>query len=238
MRLHLPLALFIGCVGCAPSVAAPHVAQCAPTGPTQSSPAPRSTTSSSESATPSPAQSRATFPPETFDVAAIDAYLTRQIEARGFVGLSVAIVKDGSLVLDKGYGRRQLGPDMPVQVDTPFLVASITKQFVSAVVLQLAAEKMLSTDDKVAKYFPDLTRANEITLYDLMTHVSGYRDYYPLDFVDREMSQPVTTDESIARYGKLPLDFEPRTRFSYAARATRSSDASLRRSPTSRSEWS
>jgi CubicO group peptidase (beta-lactamase class C family) len=49
-----------------------------------------------------------------------------------------------------------------------------------------------------------------------MTHVSGYRDYYPLFFVDREMSQPITPDETIARYAKRPLDFEPRTRFSYS----------------------
>jgi CubicO group peptidase (beta-lactamase class C family) len=139
------------------------------------------------------------------------------MEARGFVGLSVAIVRDGALVLEKGYGRSELGPDVPVQADTPFLVASITKQFVSAVVLQLAAEKKLSVDDKVARYFPDLTRANDITLYDLMTHVSGYRDYYPLFFVDREMSQPITADETIARYAKRPLDFEPRTRFSYSS---------------------
>ncbi len=172
--------------------------------------------SSSQSAAPAPAQPQAPSPPDTFDVAAIDAYLTRQIEARGFVGLSVAIVKDGALVLEKGYGRSGLGPDVPVQMDTPFLVASITKQFVSGIVLQLAAEKKLSVDDKVAKYFPDLTRANDITLYDLMTHVSGYRDNYPLDFVDREMSQPITPDESVVRYAKQPLDFEPRTRFSYS----------------------
>jgi CubicO group peptidase (beta-lactamase class C family) len=212
MRLRVLLALFTACFGCAPGVAAPHVAQSAPSCPTQSSPAPPSP----GTAAPAPAQSPAPSPPDTFDVAAIDAYLTRQIEARGFVGLSVAIVKDGALVLEKGYGRSELGPDVPVQVDTPFLVASITKQFVSAVVLQLAAEKKLSVDDNVAKYFPDLTRANDITLYDLMTHVSGYKDNYPLDFVDREMSQPITPDESIARYAKQPLDFEPRSRFSYS----------------------
>jgi CubicO group peptidase (beta-lactamase class C family) len=49
-----------------------------------------------------------------------------------------------------------------------------------------------------------------------MTHVSGYRDYFPLDFIDREMKQPAIQDDVIARYGKRPLDFEPRTRFSYS----------------------
>jgi CubicO group peptidase (beta-lactamase class C family) len=190
------------------AIAAPPLAQSA-----APCPAPPSSPSS---AAPALAQSQVPSPPDTFDVAAIDAYITRQMEARGFVGLSVAIVKDGALVLEKGYGRSELAPDVPVQTDTPFLVASITKQFVSAVVLQLAAEKKLSVDDKVAKYFPELTRAGDITLYDLMTHVSGYRDFYPLFFVDREMSQPIAPDETIARYAKRPLDFEPRTRFSYS----------------------
>ena len=139
------------------------------------------------------------------------------MDARGFVGLSVAIVKDGAIVLEKGYGKRQLAPDAPVRADTAFALASITKQFVGALVLQLVTEKKLSIDDKVAKYFPDLTRASDITLYDLLTHVSGYRDNYPLDFVDREMSQPITPDEIIARYAKRPLDFEPRTRSSYSS---------------------
>jgi len=48
------------------------------------------------------------------------------------------------------------------------------------------------------KYFPGLTRANDITLLDLMNHVSGYPDYYPLDFVDRRMLAPIAPDALIA----------------------------------------
>lgn len=150
-------------------------------------------------------------------MAAIDAYIAGQVAPRGFVGLSFAIVREGVVVLEKGYGQRELAPDVPVQADTAFEIGSISKQFVSALVLQLAQEKKLSIDDPVAKYFPDLTRASDITLHDLMTHVSGYRDDYPLDFVDREMTQPVTPDESIVRYAGRPLDFEPRTRWSYSS---------------------
>jgi CubicO group peptidase (beta-lactamase class C family) len=187
------------CIGCkAPSVDAP-----------SPSPAPSSAASAARSTSPTL--------PAAFDVAAIDAYLAGQVAARGFVGLSVAIVRDGSIVLEKGYGQRELAPDAPVQTDTAFEIGSISKQFVSALVLLLAQEKMLSIDDPVAKYFPDLTRAKDITLYDLMTHVSGYRDDYPLDFVDKEMTQPVTPDESIVRYAGRPLDFEPRTRWSYSS---------------------
>jgi D-alanyl-D-alanine carboxypeptidase len=218
MKLRVAPVLFVTCLGChAASTVTPPIP---PSSPCVAQPAVSSTAASSVAgsslASFAPAEPPPPSPPSTFDLAAIDAYITRQVEARGFVGLSVAIVKDGVVVLDKGYGKREL-PDAPVQADTPFLIASITKQFVSAVVLQLAAEKKLSVDDKVAKYFPDLTRANDITLYDLMSHVSGYRDEYPLDFVDQEMQRPTAPDEIIARYGKLPLDFEPRTRFSYSS---------------------
>ncbi|MFI5302587.1 MAG: serine hydrolase domain-containing protein, partial [Polyangiales bacterium] len=175
--------------------------------------APSSTPSTAPSIIVAPAPS----PPTTFDLAAIDAYIAQQVATRGFVGLSVAIVRDGVVVLDKGYGRRELSPDLPVEAATPFLVASISKQMVASLVLMLASEKKLSLDDAVAKWFPDLTRAKDITLYDLMTHVSGYPDCYPLSFVDVETRAPITPDESIARFAKRPLDFEPRTRFAYSS---------------------
>lgn len=210
-------------VGCAASNAPrPPNPECAVV-PAASSTAPvavpaASTAAAAPAASSPPAAPKANLDaPATFDVAAVDDWIARQIEAKGFVGLSVAIVKDGAVVLDKGYGQSQLGPDVAAAPETAFSIGSITKQFVASIVLQLADQKKLSLDDKVAKYFPDLTRARDITLYDLMTHVSGYRDNYPLDFVDQEMKQPATTDDIIARYAKRPLDFEPRTRFSYSS---------------------
>jgi D-alanyl-D-alanine carboxypeptidase len=217
MKPNVPGLVFAACLGCgAPAAPAPCVPQTvapAATAQVLSPPAP----AASPPAAPDAATPAAPAPPATFDLAAIDDYIARQMPARGYVGLSVAIVKDGVVVLDKGYGQSHLAPDLPVQADTPFLIGSITKQFVAAVVLLLADEKKLSLSDKVARYFPDLTRATDITLYDLMTHVSGYPDDYPLDFVDREMKEPIAPDESIARFAKRSLDFEPRTRFSYSS---------------------
>src|SRR5262249_42232262 len=54
------------------------------------------------------------------------------------------------------------------------------------------------------------------TLYDLMTHASGYPDYYPLDFVDRRLRKPRAVDKVIARYAGGKLDFEPGRRWSYS----------------------
>jgi CubicO group peptidase (beta-lactamase class C family) len=97
-----------------------------------------------------------------------------------------------------------------------FAIGSITKQFTAACVLLLAEDGRLGVMDKVAKYYPGFMRAGDITLLDLMNHVSGYRDYYPLDFVDRPMAQPIEVDEVIRRYATRELDFEPGTQYSYS----------------------
>jgi CubicO group peptidase (beta-lactamase class C family) len=155
-------------------------------------------------------------PPTAFDLKEIDAYVAGQLPAKGFVGLSVAIMRDGKIIFAKGYGKRSLEPSLPVELDTPFAVGSITKQFACACVLLLAEDGKLSVKDPVAKYYPALTRAKDITLYDLMSHVSGYPDYYPLDFVDRRMLKPLPVDGVIAEYAGGKLDFEPGSRWSYS----------------------
>ena len=154
--------------------------------------------------------------PSSFDPAAIDRFLQAEVQRKGRVGLSVAIVKDGRCVLARGYGQRSLTPPLPVETNTLFAIGSVTKQFTAACVLLLAADGKLSVYDQVAKYFPELTRAADITLLDLMNHVSGYPDNYPLDFVDRAMAQPAAPDDVIRQYGTRPLDFEPGTRYSYS----------------------
>ncbi|MGO8931694.1 MAG: serine hydrolase domain-containing protein [Limisphaerales bacterium] len=154
--------------------------------------------------------------PASFDLDAIDAFLGQEVQTKGRVGFSVAIVKDGKIVLARGYGRRSLVEPLPVSNDTGFAIGSVTKQFTCAAVLLLAEAGKLSIHDPVGRYFPGLTRAAHITLLDLMNQVSGYPDYYPLDFVDRRMMQPVKTDEVIGKYATGKLDFEPGTKYSYS----------------------
>lgn len=154
--------------------------------------------------------------PTTFDLPAIDAYLAAQVKEASRVGLSVAIVKDGQVVLARGYGQRSLEAPQPVEASTRFAIGSVSKQFTCAAALLLAEDGRLSVQDKVAKYYPDLTRAGDITLLDLMHHTSGYPDYYPLDFVDRRMQQPVNPDDLLRHYAGGKLDFEPGTNWSYS----------------------
>jgi D-alanyl-D-alanine carboxypeptidase len=149
------------------------------------------------------------------DIQALDRFIAAELNSRGLIGLSAAVMIDGKIVLAKGYGQSVLGGEAATP-DTPFAIGSITKQFTCACVLKLAEAGKLQVTDKVAKYYPGLTRAGDITLLDLMNHVSGYRDYYPLDFVDRPMSKEIEADELIHRFAGGPLDFEPGSRWSYS----------------------
>src|SRR5262245_40132945 len=85
--------------------------------------------------------------PDAFDVRAIDSYLSAQVRQSGRVGLSVAIIKDGQVVLTKGYGKRSLKDGRPVEADTVFAIGSVTKQFVCACLLLLAEDGKLSVKD-------------------------------------------------------------------------------------------
>ncbi len=155
-------------------------------------------------------------PPKTFSLPAIDAYVKAQVRDHRYPGLSLAIVREGKIVLAKGYGKRSIEDEAPVEPDTMFAVGSVTKQFVCVCILLLAEDGKLSVDDKVAKYYPALSSADQITLYDLMTHTSGYADYYPLDFVDRRLARPIDEDALLAKYAGTKLDFEPGARWSYS----------------------
>ncbi|HTE45279.1 MAG TPA: serine hydrolase domain-containing protein [Gemmatimonadaceae bacterium] len=148
--------------------------------------------------------------------AQLDSIIRHTVVDKQLVGLSVGIMQNGKVVLAKGYGLRTLGTADSVTPRTMFAVGSVTKQFTCSALMMLAEEKKLSLADPVSKYFPKLTRAKDITLLDLGGHLSGYRDYYPLDFVDNEMQKPAAADDIITEYATRPLDFEPRSRYSYS----------------------
>jgi D-alanyl-D-alanine carboxypeptidase len=154
--------------------------------------------------------------PASFDVPAIDAYVSATVRDQGYAGLSLTVMREGKVVMAKGYGKRLLEEGAPVVPETPFGVGSVTKQFTCACILLLAEDGKLSIDDRVAKYEPNLTSAGDITLHDLMTHLSGYPDFYPLDFVDRRLKRPILIETLLAEYAGARLDFEPGVRWSYS----------------------
>jgi CubicO group peptidase (beta-lactamase class C family) len=74
----------------------------------------------------------------------------------------------------------------------------------------------LSLDDAVGKYVPDLTRGNEVTIRQILSHTSGYQDYWPEDYLMTPMMKPTTAQQILDTWAKKPLDFEPGTQWQYS----------------------
>jgi CubicO group peptidase (beta-lactamase class C family) len=146
----------------------------------------------------------------------IDKVATDTLARTGVPSASIAIVKDGQIVYVKAYGDARLEPKTPATPQMRYSIGSISKQFTAAAILLLQEQGKLSLDDKVGKYVPELTRANEVTIRQLLSHTSGYQDYWPQDYVMPMMLQPVTAQKIMDIWAKKPLDFEPGTKWQYS----------------------
>lgn len=109
---------------------------------------------------------------------AIDAVVASAMSQFDVPGMAVAIVKDGKVLLAKGYGVRKAGQRDPVTPDTIFQIGSNTKAFTAAALAILVDEGKLDWDDKVIDYLPDFRMhdpyvTREFTIRDLLTHRSG-----------------------------------------------------------------
>ena len=93
-------------------------------------------------------------------------------------GISVAVRLADGRTWTGVAGDRQLSPPRPVGPDTVFAIASITKTFVTAVVMQLVDAGELSLDDRLSRFLPSYPRARDIRIRDLLGHTSGVFDYF------------------------------------------------------------
>lgn len=105
------------------------------------------------------------------------------MKAFGAPGIAVAIVKDGRVILAKGYGVRSLNSRQKVDENTLFGIASTTKAFTAAAFAILVDEGKLTWDDKVIQYIPEFRMydqyvTSEFTIRDLLTHRSGLRPFF------------------------------------------------------------
>ncbi len=146
----------------------------------------------------------------------IDKVANDALARTGVPSASVAIVKDGQVVYVKAYGDARLDPKTPATPEMRYSIGSISKQFTAAAILLLQEQGKLSLDDKVAKFIPDLTRANEVTIRQLLSHTSGYQDYWPQDYVMPPMMQPTTAQKILDMWARKPLDFDPGTKWQYS----------------------
>ncbi|MGH7784159.1 MAG: serine hydrolase domain-containing protein, partial [Candidatus Binatia bacterium] len=103
----------------------------------------------------------------------IDKIAADTLAASGVPSASVVLVKDGKIAYAKAYGTARLDTNTAATPTMRYSIGSISKQFTAAAMLLLQEQGKLSLDDKVGKYVPDLTRANEVTIRQLLSHTSG-----------------------------------------------------------------
>lgn len=143
----------------------------------------------------------------------VDEYIRAEMLSQQIPGVSVAVVKNGEIVLARGYGLANVEHQVPVKPETIFQSGSMGKQFTATAVMMLVEEGKLSLDDKITKYFPDGPVAwNNITVRHLLTHTSGMTDY-PADF---DLRRDYTEDELVQRIKPIPLAFQPGEKWSYS----------------------
>lgn len=145
-----------------------------------------------------------------------DSAVLQVLAASGVPSASIAIVKDGRIAHIGAYGQARLSPGVPARSGMRYAIGSISKQFTAAAILLLAQDGKLSLDDPVGRFLPELTRAGEVTIRQLLSHTSGYQDYWPQDYVPPFMLEPITSKDILDRWGKKPLDFDPGTRYQYS----------------------
>jgi D-alanyl-D-alanine carboxypeptidase len=160
------------------------------------------------------ANAQAQLPPDMRQK--IDQVAADALAKTGVPSASVALVKAGQIIYLHAYGNARLNPDLPAASEMRYSIGSNSKQFTAASILLLQEQGKLSLDDKVGKFLPDLTRANEVTIRQLLSHTSGYQDYWPQDYVMPSMLQPTTARKILDDWARKPLDFEPGTKWQYS----------------------
>src|SRR5258708_14371205 len=81
----------------------------------------------------------------------VDAYVKAEMEKRHVPGISVAVVKDGKIVLAKGYGLANVELGVQATADTVYEIGSITKQFTATAIMMLVEEGKIGLDHKMRK---------------------------------------------------------------------------------------
>src|SRR5438128_7611863 len=143
----------------------------------------------------------------------VDDYIKAEMQRQHIPGLSLAVLKDGQIILAKGYGFANVEHQVSVKPETIFQSGSMGKQFTATAVMMLVEEGKLSLADPITKYFTDAPESwQKITVRHLLTHTAGATDY-PRDF---DFRRDYTQDELLKRAEAIPLAFQPGEKWSYS----------------------
>jgi len=146
----------------------------------------------------------------------IDALAQRTIRTAPLAGLAIGVARGDQILIAKGYGFADLENDVPVTEHTVFRLASVTKQFTAAAVMQLVEEGALSLEDPLARLWPEFpTGGRTVTLRQLLNHTSGIPSVTSLPEFESRSETIHSRDELLDLVKGQPFDFEPGQEFRY-----------------------
>jgi CubicO group peptidase (beta-lactamase class C family) len=146
----------------------------------------------------------------------LDDYIRSRMEIRHIPGLSVAVVKDGKVLLAKGYGLANVELFVPATENTVYQLASVTKQFTATAIMMLVEEGKIFLDDKITKHLDGLPIAwGSVTVRHLLNHTSGIKSYTSAPNFSKTARQDYTREEIIKLIAEAPMDFAPGDRWAY-----------------------
>ena len=147
----------------------------------------------------------------------VDSVSNAAVAEHRTAGVSVAIVKNGRMVLAKGYGFADLENDVPATAETVYRIGSVTKQFTSAAIMRLVEQGKVSLDDTLQKFLPNFpTQGNRVTVRHLLNHTSGIKSYTSLGPKwGRVIRLDLAPDSVVALFANEPFDFKPGDEWRY-----------------------
>ncbi len=158
-----------------------------------------------------------TPPTDAAIISAADKLAAQALSQTGGAGLSVAVARNGKVILSKGYGLAEVEHDAKANAESMFRMGSITKQFTAAAIMLLVERGKIGLDDPITRHVPGYnTHGREITVRHLLTHTSGIKSYTELKrvIVD-EPEREFTRQEMLDMVQNEPLAFEPGAEYDY-----------------------
>jgi len=143
----------------------------------------------------------------------VDKFVQEEMRAQHIPGVCLAVTKNGTIDLVKGYGLANVELQVPVKPETVFQSGSVGKQFTATAIIMLVENGKIDLDDPIGKHLPNTPESwAKITVRNLLTHTSGLGDY-PQGF---DFRRDYTDDELLARLTMSPLLFQPGEKWSYS----------------------
>lgn len=147
---------------------------------------------------------------------AVDSYVRKRQKDEHVPGIAIAVIKDGKVIRRQGYGFADLEHKARVTPDTPYQIASVTKQFTATAIMMLVEDGKLKLDDKISQHLTALPTAwNEVTIRQLLNHTSGIKSYTNMPDFGKVARTDFSHQEILNMVAKEPLEFAPGAGWNY-----------------------